>query len=348
MANLVGDNSLTELPIMSIFVNPDQPNQTQTPPRKLALVLSGGGPRGAMQVGALRALMEEEIVPDFIVGTSIGAINGAFLGRYGYSIETLDTIIDVWDSSARGDFSPGDFTRALLRNLLPGVHNHGYLDQARAFYSKHGITPDLTFADLTAPRLYIITTDISHHKITIFGENPQDRVLDSMLASAAIPPWLPPIKIGNSHYLDGGAVSNVPIEPAMRLGATEMIVLDLFNPPPPPQNETISGVKTLMDRVITTMEARHLELELELAELRGVRIHRWPLRYHISPALWDLSHTHNLIHAGYEQGKDYLAEMKRGEAIAAPPIEAEPAPQPGRWDQLKRQLQALVINIRRS
>jgi NTE family protein len=332
---------------MSIFTQSD-PQTDDKPPRKLALVLSGGGPRGALQVGALRALMEEEIVPDFIVGTSIGAINGAYLARYGYSIETLDTIIDVWDSSARGDFSPGDFTRALLRNLLPGIHNNGYLDQARAFYAKHGIPPDLTFADLPGPRLYIITTDVSHHKITIFGENPDDLVLDSMLASAAIPPWLPPIKIGKSLYLDGGAVSNVPIEPAMRLGATEMIVLDLFNPPPPPENETISGVKALMDRVITTMEARHLELELELAKLRGVPIHRWPLRYHISPPLWDLSHTHNLIHAGYEQGKDYLAEMKRGESIAAPPATGLPASTSGRWDLLKRQLQTLFIHHRRS
>jgi hypothetical protein len=65
------------------------------------------------------------------------------------------------------------------------------------------------------------------------------------------------------------------------------------------------------------MEARHLELELQLADLKGVTIHRWPLRYHISPPLWDLSHTHNLIHAGYEQGKEYLAGERQAEADAS-------------------------------
>ena len=111
------------------------PQTDEQPARKLALVLSGGGPRGALQVGALRALMEEGIVPDMIVGTSIGAINGAFLSRYGFTIDTLEYIIDVWDSSARGDFSPGDFARALLRSLLPGVNSQSYLEQAREFLS---------------------------------------------------------------------------------------------------------------------------------------------------------------------------------------------------------------------
>ena len=311
----------------------------ETPRRTLALVLSGGGPRGAMQVGALRALMDEEIVPDLIVGTSIGAINGAFLARFGYSHQTLDIIIDVWDSSARGDFAPEDFTRALLRNLLPLGSSKSYLEQARDFYARHGITPDLRFRDLSGPKFYIVAADVSHHKIAIFGEDPADPVLDSMLASSAIPPWLPPIRIGDSLYLDGGAVSDVPIEPAIRLGATELIVLDLFNPPPP--TEHIRGAKALMDRVITTMEARQLELELAVAELHGITIHHWPLRYPVEISLWDLSQTHNLIHAGYERGKEHLAEMKRQIAESE---QAEPATHlswADRWQDLTAQVRTL-------
>jgi len=331
---------------MSLFTNQQHNARPEngSPDRKLAFVLSGGGPRGAMQVGALRALMEADIIPDLVVGTSIGAINGAYLARYGYSLETLDRLTDVWDSSARGNFAPGDFVRAMLRNLLPGIRSNSYLEQARTFHSQHGITPDLRFGDLTIPEFYIVTADVSHHKTTIFGENPDDLVLDSMLASAAIPPWLPPIKIGDSLYLDGGAVSDVPIEPAIRLGATEMIVLDLFNPPPP--TDEIHGVKALMDRVFSTMEARHLELEMALAELTGTPIHHMYLRYHIDLPLWDLSHTHNLIHVGYETAKDYLVEMGR-EQEAAAAIEAasrQPLTLSARWGVLLDQVRALVSN----
>ncbi len=318
----------------------------ETSPRTLALVLSGGGPRGAMQVGALRALMDEEIIPDFIIGTSIGAINGAFLARFGYNHETLDIIIDVWDSSARGEFAPEDFTRALLRNLLPIGNSKSYLEQARDFYAQHGITPDLRFRDLAGPEFYIVAADVSRHRISIFGENPDDPVLDSMLASSAIPPWLPPIRIGGSLYLDGGAVSDVPIEPAIRLGANELIVLDLFNPPPPAEH--IRGAKALMDRVITTMEARQLELELALAELHGVTIHRFPLRYPADIPLWDLSQTHNLIHAGYEIGKERLAEMKRRLAELEPETAATPLTLGNRWQMLLSQARALLANDHRN
>lgn len=276
-------------------------------PQKLAFVLSGGGPRGALQVGALRALFEADIHPDILVGTSIGAINAAYLARFGYSEEGIERLIQVWDDAARGDFAPGDFARAMIRTLLPGLKNQGYLEQARAFYARHGIPPGLRFRDLTGPELYIVAADIHHHRPIIFGENPDDLVLDCMLASAAIPPWLPPMEFEQGVMIDGGAVSDVPIEPALKQGATEIIALDLFHPRPP--DRPIQGFLAILDQVITTMENRHIELELELARLQGVPVHRWQLRYDQRIAFWDLSHTHNLIHVGYETAKTYLAEM---------------------------------------
>lgn len=320
--------------------------EDEKPARKLAFVLSGGGPRGAMQVGALRALMEADIVPDILVGTSIGAVNSVYLARYGYSPETLDYIVDMWDSSARGNMAFGDFVQAALRTLLPGINNNSYLEQARAFHSKYGITPDLRFKDLTGPELYIVTADISHHRIRIFGEDPEGLVLESMLASVAIPPWIPPIDINGSLHLDGGAVSDVPIEPAIRMGATEMFVLDLFNPPPP--SNKVQGVKSLMDRVIATMEARHLELEMTLAELKGAPIHHWLLRYPVDIPLWDMSHTHNLIHAGYETARAYLEEMAQEKAALAVPETS--APQrltlSARWEALHGRIRALFSGSR--
>jgi NTE family protein len=291
------------------------------PHRKLAFVLSGGGPRGALQVGALRALLEADIRPDMIVGTSIGAINGAFIARFGFNEDAIERLIAVWDDAANGEFAPADFIRAMIRSLIPRMNNHGYLEQARAFYARHGITPDLRFRDLTGPELYIIAADINHHRAVIFGEDPDDLVLDSMLASAAIPPWLPPLKLAGGLMVDGGAVSDLPIEPALRHGATEIIALDLFHPQPP--DEPVQGFTGILNRVLTTMENRHIELELELARLQGVPVHRWKLLYEQRIPMWDLSHTHNLIHLGYDMAKTYLAQTP-----LEPPQEAFQPPAP--------------------
>ncbi len=318
-----------------------QPNQTETaPPRKMTFVLSGGGPRGAMQVGALRALLEMDIRPDMVVGTSIGAINGAFLARFGYSFETIERMIEVWDDAARGDFAPGDFIRAMLRTLLPGIKSQSYLQQAREFYARHGITPELRFRDLDGPELFIIAADIHHHRRVIFGENPDDLVLDSMLASAAIPPWLPPIQMADGLMVDGGAVSDLPIEPALRHGATEIIALDLFHPLPPDQ--PVKGLTGLLDRVFTTMENRHIELELQLAELMDVPVHRWKLYYDQRIPFWDLSHTHNLIHHGYELTKEYLAQMANRLETENPGSEND-APTPISWTE---RLETILLRFR--
>ena len=327
---------------MPLFANSQAKTNSSSPDsnRKLALVLSGGGPRGAMQVGALRALMEEGIKPDFMVGTSIGAINGAFLARYGYSLDTLDLMIDVWDSSARGNFAPGDFALTLLRSLLPGVKRAGYLQQARDFYSAHGITPDLQFRDLAGPKLYIVTADIQHFRPVIFGDNPDDLVLDSMLASATIPPWMPPLAMGESLLVDGGAVSDVPIEPALRRGATEIIALDLFHPRPSASGSR--GVTGLLGQVFSTMENRHIELEMELAALMGVPVHRWRLQYEHPIPLWDLSHTHNLIHVGYEQAKTYLAEARKQQEQAAADRENDSSSSIWSWQELGDKLRSLL------
>ena len=328
--------------LMSFFTlrSRDSKQIETPPPPKITFVLSGGGPRGAMQVGALRALLEEGIRPDMVVGTSIGAINGAFLARFGYSPETIDRMIEVWDDAARGDFAPGDFIRAMLRTLLPGINSQSYLEQARDFYARHGITPELRFRDLDGPELYIIAADIHHHRRVIFGENPDDPVLDSMLASAAIPPWLPPIKMADGLMVDGGAVSDLPIEPALRHGATEIIALDLFHPLPPEQ--PVKGLTSLLDRVFTTMENRHIELELQLAELMDVPVHRWKLYYDQRIPFWDLSHTHNLIHHGYELTKEYLTQMANRLETERPDPEND-APMPNSWTE---RLEAILHRIR--
>lgn len=75
---------------------------------KVAFVLSGGAGLGAIQVGMLRALYERDVRPDLIVGTSAGALNGAFIASRPQTVETADELAQVWRSLRRGHVFPLD------------------------------------------------------------------------------------------------------------------------------------------------------------------------------------------------------------------------------------------------
>jgi NTE family protein len=85
---------------------------------KLAFVLGGGGARGALQVGALRALFEADIYPDMLVGTSAGGVNSAFLAMRGCSLETVEQLAIDWEIAAEADLLPSNYLWLTLRILL--------------------------------------------------------------------------------------------------------------------------------------------------------------------------------------------------------------------------------------
>src|SRR5688572_26516750 len=89
---------------------------------KVAFVLSGGAGLGAIQVGMLRALYERDIRPDLIVGTSAGALNGAFIASRPQTVETVDRLADVWRSLRRGQVFPLNPLTGLLGFL--GARDH--------------------------------------------------------------------------------------------------------------------------------------------------------------------------------------------------------------------------------
>lgn len=74
----------------------------------VAFVLSGGASLGAIQVGMLRALFERRIVPDLIIGTSIGALNGVYIASRPATLETVDALADIWLGLHRFEIFPPD------------------------------------------------------------------------------------------------------------------------------------------------------------------------------------------------------------------------------------------------
>jgi NTE family protein len=271
----------------------------------LAFVLGGGGARGALQVGALQALLEAGLKPDLLVGTSIGAVNAAYLALNGVDLEGVKSLVNAWDDAAGANLLPSNYLWLTVRTLFnrPGEQT---LNRMQGFFVSHGITPDLRFGDLTSVRLIIVAADLNEGVSVLYGLRPEDSILEALLASTALPPWVKPLQMQDRLLMDGGVVSNLPIEPALSAGAKEIIALSLLDFR---DIATASeGFGPFISRLFNTVEQRQLRLEFALAEAKGVKIHRLDLLAEEHVPLWHFETSRDLIARGYEIAKKELTQ----------------------------------------
>ncbi len=270
------------------------------PKPKLTFVLSGGGALGILQVGALQALLEAGFRPDMWVGTSIGAVNAAFLAIHGFTPQGMEKLNAAWDDAARADMLPSSYLWLTARVLFNRAGIKPYHHRMREFYEAHGIHPDLRFGDLDNTELRLVATDLTNFRPMVYGGDPHHSVLEGVLASSAIPPWVRPLEIDGKMLSDGGAVSNVPIEPALNHGATEIVSLQLeaFRHW---SNET--GFGPFFNRLVQTVLTREIDLEYELAKAKNVPVHRIDLVTDESYPIWDFANALPLKEVGYRIAK---------------------------------------------
>jgi len=199
-----------------------------------AFVLSGGGAMGAIQVGALLALLERGERPDVIVGTSIGAWNGAWLARTP-TLAGVEALAEAWRAvhtarvllaRERPMAGPAQALSGLLMLAAAQRVTLGY----PSLYSSAGVRGLLeqhlgndAFEDMELP-LRVIATNITRGTREIFTSGP---LVPAVLASSAIPGVFPPVRIGKDLYVDGGALDNCSIDTALRLGARRIFVIDV-------------------------------------------------------------------------------------------------------------------------
>jgi NTE family protein len=182
----------------------------------VAAVLSGGGNHGAVQVGMLRAMAEHGIVPDVVLGTSIGALNGAAFAQEPTlaGVERLDRL---WRGLGEAGILPSSWLNALaLARRGEAIHTN---DRLRGLIE--GILRVERFEDLPL-RFQCVATDVVGVQEVWFSTGP---LVDPLLASAALPGVLPSVEIDGVRYLDGGIVNDVPISRAVALGARTVYVL---------------------------------------------------------------------------------------------------------------------------
>lgn len=185
---------------------------------RTALVLGGGGNLGAAQVGFIQRIAELAIPIDFIVGTSVGALNGAHVAFH--ETNDHDCLADIW----RSLHSHRLFHRSVRRIALHLIrHRMSLYDDAflRELLLEHVETDD--FSNTRLP-LYITATNLETGRRDILSAG---SVIEAVLASSAIPGLFPPVRIGGQLYVDGGVVAPTDIDAAIELGASRVIALDL-------------------------------------------------------------------------------------------------------------------------
>jgi NTE family protein len=188
---------------------------------RTAFVLGGGGNLGAVQVGMLRAVLEHEIVPDVVVGCSVGAINGAAVAT-DPTVEATDRMAEMWRSlDADALFPPGRLSQLrLLSRRSTGLVSS---DALRAVLER-GLDAH-RFEDTKIP-LHVVATSLRTGREVWFSRG---SLIEPVLASAALPAVLPPVAIGGEWLIDGGVVDNVPIGRAVDLGVDRIVVFHVGN-----------------------------------------------------------------------------------------------------------------------
>jgi NTE family protein len=282
---------------------------------KTAFAISGGGARGAAQAGMLCALIERRIVPDFVVGVSIGAWNGAWLAHRP-DLDWVKQLEEVWRRVSRRTLDMVWWRAA--RNMVrrkPSLYEGNGLSR---FVAQH--LQVRAFEDLAVP-LHTVAIDLTLGTKAVFSSGPLGPAL---LASSAIPGIFPPVLINGHQHVDGGLVDPTGLDTAIELGARRVYVLDsgYAGRLPAP----LGSMNAIVDHAFQ-VAAQH-RTRLTIKQLgRSVEI------IHLRPSAGFLRHsmdfgaTDDYINEGYRYAADVLdARQPNRRAPEREPVAADVSP----------------------
>lgn len=270
----------------------------------VAFVLGGGGVLGAAEVGMIRALAEAAVEPDLVVGTSVGAVNGAMVAAD--PLVAAGRLETLWRDLAEG----GPFDASVVQRLRTLARSRTHLhtpDVLRGMVAD--ALPVETFEELAVP-FHCVAASIERAAPRWFSSGP---LLDAVLASASVPGIFPPVEVDGEHHYDGGLVHSIPLGRALSLGARTVYVLQVGRIEVP-----LRPPSSLVEVGLVTFEiARRHRFNEEMSRIPDdVEVHvlptgdAAPVRYDDVRQQLDYRSTGSVgarIDAAYEASRDYLS-----------------------------------------
>jgi NTE family protein len=283
---------------------------TGTLARPVGFVLGGGGSLGASQAGMLRALAEQGVVADLVVGSSVGALNGAVAALD--PAGAPDRLARAWAHMTREEVFPGGALAQAwtLRRTRTHLFPSAGLVEVIARFLGAG-----TFFAVLALPFGAVTTDLATAAPYVITAGP---LLPALLASAAIPAIYPSVDYDSRRLCDGGVAANVPMRQALALGARSLVVLDTAFPgqlPPVPRTaaDAVFYAVFVTMRTQAVLEAPIAAASVPVLYLPGPSLRR------ISPL--DFTHTGLLIEEAFSAASLLLEKVN----IDGPGLYGSPA-----------------------
>ncbi len=262
---------------------------------KTALILSGGGSRGAVEVGAMKVVLKK-IRPDVIIGTSVGAINAAAIAAGGDAKE----LERVWLSMTSRVAFPFNWQVLYLYGKIMSISHPFRLKRVL-----EKTLPVKTLEECTIP-LFINATELLTGKPVMFASG---NIIDAILASIAIPPYYPPYEIDGVKYIDGGISNAIAIEQAKALGCAQVIIVSTYG------KELPAGVWNVfrltshaLDIVLRSKLQNEVELETRAFSRHNVVFISPHIPGHIG--VTDFRHTPELIALGEREARKHVHKIR--------------------------------------
>lgn len=262
--------------------------------RSPAVVLSGGAALGSFEAGVIDALARSGLQPSLIVGTSIGALNAAYWA-FNPGPEAGLALAAMWRSSG----ARGIFPRRPLHMLRQLLHDEAAGDPGPLRQVLRSVFGDDRSIEDASVRLAIVATDLVTGEPVVMRSGP---LIPALMASAAVPGYFPPVRIGGRILVDGGVVANADLEAVLEAHVRDVVLIELQAPA---AGEQLTGTRSILEQAVTISLARQSELERRLVG-RRLRLAVVRLSAPHRPEPWDFSRTEELFAMGREAGERLL------------------------------------------